>query len=59
MNTISIEVYDGTNWRPVERGVPNLGVYVNHAMQEAARSYPGRRIRAVSGRFDAPRTAPY
>jgi hypothetical protein len=46
-DTCCIELYDANVWRTVERGVPNVAVYINRAMEQCARSYPGRRVRAV------------
>jgi hypothetical protein len=45
-DTIEVQFWDNT-WRTYARGVPDAGVYINRTMQEAARSYPGRRVRAV------------
>ena len=44
---IEVQYYDGTNWRTVERGVPYLVPYWIRAMESAARTHPGRRVRAV------------
>jgi hypothetical protein len=47
MMTISVEVWNGSGWVAVERGIPNLPVYWVKSMEQVARSYPGRRVRAV------------
>jgi hypothetical protein len=50
--TIEVQFFDVGTWRTYARGVPNEPVYVNRTMQECARAFAGRRIRAVddSGR---------
>jgi hypothetical protein len=49
--TIEVQFWDNT-WRTYARGVPDGAVFINRTMEKAARSYPGRRVRAVddSGR---------
>jgi hypothetical protein len=37
----------GSTWRTYARGVPNEPIFVNRTMQECARAFAGRRIRAV------------
>ena len=51
--------------RTYARGVPDGAVFINRTMEECARSYPGRRVRAVdqeTGRWSisgrSPRSAP-
>jgi hypothetical protein len=46
-----VQFWDNT-WRTYARGIPNEPVFVNRTMQECARAFAGRRIRAVddSGR---------
>jgi hypothetical protein len=47
MSCVEIQVWDVSTWRQVERGVPCIPAFYIRAMQQAARSYPGRRIRTV------------
>jgi hypothetical protein len=45
--TVEVQFFDVGTWRAFARGVPAAPVYVNRSMQEAARAYPGRRVRAI------------
>ena len=47
MSTVEIQVWDVSTWRTYERGIPNIPAFYVGAMRDAARSYPGRRVRAV------------
>jgi hypothetical protein len=45
--TVEIQFFDVGTWRTYARAVPNEPVFVNRTMQECARAFAGRRIRAV------------
>jgi hypothetical protein len=53
MSCVEIQVWDVSTWRTYERGIPNIPTFYVTAMESCARSYPGRRVRAVdeSGRL--------
>jgi hypothetical protein len=48
-DTIEVQYFDVGTWRTYARAVPNEPVYVNRTMEECARAFAGRRIRAVDG----------
>jgi hypothetical protein len=47
MSCVEVQFYDVSAWRTCERGIPNVPEFYVRAMQEAARAYPGRRVRTV------------
>jgi hypothetical protein len=48
-DTIEVPYFDVGTRRTDARAVPNEPVYVNRTMEECARAFAGRRIRALDG----------